>query len=385
MNRRVLTILSLGHLAHDLQGGALPVLLPLVKAVFHLTYTQVTALVLVANVSSSIIQPIFGVWSDRISARWLIPVGILTTGLGIALVGVAPTYAILIVAVFLKGIGQAAFHPEGSRLAHTVSGDRRGAGMSTFVVGGNLGLAFSPLVMGFVLGKLGLRGTVWYGIPAILMAFAVWRAMQGVPQWKVPAKARAGVVAGAAPIPRHILATVALVLCYVVLRSWIHQGLSSFIPLYAVNERGADPRQAGFLVTVLLISGAVGTALGGPLSDRWGRTPLLTYSMLLVGAVLWLVPFAPGPWLVALIAFTGLMVIATFTICVVMVQELLPGHIGLATGMTMGLAMGLGGVGVNILGVIADRWGLRAALWTISALPALAFLLALRLPRRVST
>jgi FSR family fosmidomycin resistance protein-like MFS transporter len=374
VDRRAMATLSSGHMFTDVSQGAVPALLPFLK----LSYASGAALVLAATISSSVVQPLFGHISDRRSLPWLMPLGPALGGLGIALAGWAPSYGLRFAAIVLSGVGVAAFHPEGSRFANYVSGDRRASGMSLFSVGGNVGFALGPLIVTPVLLAFGLHGTTFVLIPTWLMAAVLVYELPRLRGF------RGDVVGGRvqrsdepeAWRPFVVLAGV------IALRSFVYFGMVTFIPLYYVHVLHTGKGLGGLALAAMLLGGAVGTLIGGPLADRFGRRTVLIGSMcalppLIVGFLL------SGPALALLFAaVAGAATIATFAVTIVMGQEFLPGRLGVAAGVTIGLSIGLGGVGAPLLGLIGDAHGLRAVFETIAALPVLALLLTLALPRQ---
>jgi MFS transporter, FSR family, fosmidomycin resistance protein len=377
VDRRAMGTLSAGHLFTDVSQGAVPALLPFLK----LSYASGAALVLAMTISSSVIQPLFGHLSDRRSLPWLMPLGPTLGGLGIALAGWAPSYGLLFAAVLVSGMGVAAFHPEGSRFANYVSGDRRASGMSLFSVGGNVGFALGPLIVGPLVLALGLHGTTFVLIPTWLMAAVLVHELPRLRSF------RADVVAGRvqrsdqpeAWRPFIVLAGV------IALRSFVYFGLVTFIPLYYVDVLHTGKGVGEIALAAMLFGGAVGTLVGGPLADRFGRRAVLIGSMcllppLVVGFLL------SGPALALVFAaVAGAVTIATFAVTIVMGQEFLPGRLGVSAGVTIGLSIGLGGVGAPLLGLIGDAHGLKAVFETIAVLPLFALLLTLGLPRRAPT
>ncbi len=377
VDRRAMTVLSAGHLFTDLAQGSVPALLPFLILHDHLNYAAASALVLAATISSSVIQPLFGHLSDRLSLAWLMPLGPGLGGLGIALVGIAPNYGLTFAAVLLSGVGVAAFHPEGSRFANYVSGARRASGMSLFSVGGNLGFALGPVVLTPALLAFGLHGTLLLLIPTWLMA--------GVLAFELPRLRgfRSDVVGGRvgradtheAWGPFAILASV------IAVRSFIYFGLVTFIPLYYVDVLHASKALGNAALSAMLLGGAVGTLIGGPLADRFGRRSVL------VGSMISIPPLVVGFLLsgrvlgVLFVALAGAATIATFAVTIVMGQEFLPGRLGVAAGVTIGLSIGLGGVGAPLLGLLADAHGLRSVFVVVAALPLVALALTLALPR----
>jgi MFS transporter, FSR family, fosmidomycin resistance protein len=399
----VLAQLSFGHLATDLSQGALPALLPLFKNLYHLSYTDVGFIVLMANISSSLIQPAFGVMSDRVSMRWLMPAGSLISGCGIVLAVHASHFGMMIAMIFLSGLGVAAFHPEGYKFAGLASGERRATGMSYFSAGGNVGYGFGPAAASIALHYAGPHGILYvlpFSVAAAIVLWGVtppghrtrlesnWRAAAARAAQNRPAEgSRAGVSAVAeayATRPaflRFSTRTVLMLLVgFVILRSWTSAGESSFIPLYFTGIRHLTPTYAGLLVSLFLGAGSVGTLLGGMAADRWGRRRMLLWSALILPPLLWVMPRALGPAGMAASLLAGMAAVSTFAVVMVMAQSIFPERIGLMSGLMIGFAVGTGGIGTTLLGAIADRWGVLRALDVTALLPLAAFAIALLLP-----
>jgi FSR family fosmidomycin resistance protein-like MFS transporter len=373
-----MAVLSAGHMFTDIAQGSIPALLPFLKSQDHVSLAALSALVLAGTIASSVIQPLFGHVSDRISLPWLMPLGPALGGIGIALAGLAPNYGLTFAAIVVSGLGVAAFHPEGSRFANYVSGARRARGMSLFSVGGNVGFALGPVLVTPLLLTFGLHGTVFVIIPTGLMTVVL---LHELPRLK---GFRSDLVGGRVQKAEHAdaWAPFARLAGVIALRSFVYFGMVTFIPLYYVGALHASKALGNTALTAMLLGGAAGTLTGGPLADRFGRrtvlmgsmlvTPLLVVAFLLSGPVLGIV-FA---------ALTGAVTIATFAVTIVMGQEYLPGRIGVASGVTIGLSIGLGGIGAPLLGLIGDAHGLRAVFETVAVLPIGALALTLTLPRR---
>jgi len=389
VNRRILVALSYGHLATDLSQGAVPALLPVFQSRYHLSYLALGLVVLIANVSSSVIQPAFGMLSDRIKLHWLMPAGALVAGVGIALAVLARHYAMMVGMIFFSGLGVAAFHPEGYKSASLASGERRATGMSYFSAGGNLGYGLGPAAASVAISLWGEYG-ICYIIPfAIAAALVLWRT---VSPWAASARADIADIAAATPAGRRAQRVpaassgagaggiLALLVTYVILRSWISTNTSSYIPLYFTGVRHMAPTYGGVVVSVFLGSGAIGTLLGGIAADRWGHRRMLVLSMLILPPFLWAIPRLAGAWPLLAALISGMAVVSTFAVAMVMAQALFPQRVGLVSGLIIGFAVGMGGVGVTALGGIADRWGVLRAMDVTTLLPFAAAAVALLLP-----
>ena len=370
---RAMTALSSGHLAVDFAGGALYVLIPYLHDKFHLTYTLSAVLVLSSAISGSIVQPLFGLWSDRRGAIWLIPAGVAFGGVGMALAAVSPSYGIVLLFVIVSGLGTAAFHPEGSKFAAYVSGRRRASGMSLFSVGGNLGFGLGALAAALLVHALGLRGGLLLAVPCLVAAAALLglrRYLLGfVPDHETTPRGRG-------EDDRRALG---LLLTVITFRSLAWYGVLTFVPLWEVSQGHSKQYGTGLLWGMLLVGG-IGTLAAGPIADRIGlRTVLLAANVAICPMMVVFVLVGGALGAVAL-AFVGIAVIGTFGITMVMAQQYLPTRIGTASGLSIGFSIGLGGVAAVLLGGIADSIDLRTALFVSSAAPVVAVVLTLLLP-----
>jgi FSR family fosmidomycin resistance protein-like MFS transporter len=375
-----MAVLSAGHLFTDVNQGAVAALLPFLVAERGLSLAAAGALVLASTVSSSVVQPLFGIFSDNRPIPALMALGVLLAGIGMSLVGIAPSYPLIFLCVVVSGIGVAAFHPEAARFANYVSGSRRAQGMSFFSVGGNVGVALGPvLTTPFVL-LFSLPGTLFLALPASLMAAVLFYETPRMLAFKPQTTEERGEEPVAAP--EHWGPFTRMV-GVVAVRSFVYFGLVAFVASYYERVLGTSPALGNAALTVMLFGGAVGTLIMGPLADRFGRRTVVGASMLLLPPLIYGFTLAgPLPGMV-LLALVGAVTVGTFGVTVVMGQEYLPGRIGLAAGITMGLSIGLGGFGAPLLGFLADKAGLPVTMLVIAALPVLGLLLAFTLPRKV--
>jgi MFS transporter, FSR family, fosmidomycin resistance protein len=366
--------LSSGHLATDLAQGSLPALLPFLKVEFDLSYTMASALVLAATISSSLIQPAFGLWSDARGALWLLPAGVALAGVGMAAASIAPSYPLIMLSVLAAGVGVAAYHPEGSKFASYASGSRRASGMSFFSVGGNVGFAIGPVYASALILALGLHGGILLAVPGLVVAAGlvfVLRYLSGFAPEQVPREERAAAHAETRGLT--------LLLVVVGLRSVAHMGLFTFIPLWEIHK-GHGEAYGTFVLALFLFAGAVGTLCGGPLADRFGRRPVLRFSFMAATPLILVYVLLGGPVGVLAVTLSGAVVIGTFGVSLVMSQEYMPGRVGMASGLSIGLAIGLGGVAALTLGAVADTVDLRAAVLATALGPALALAVSWMLP-----
>jgi FSR family fosmidomycin resistance protein-like MFS transporter len=367
-------VLSSGHAATDFAGGVLPALLPFLHDRFHLSYTLSAVLILASALSSSVIQPLFGVWSDRRGALWLLPAGVALAGVGMALAADAPSYWLVVVLIMVSGIGTAAYHPEGSKFAAYVSGRKRASGMALFSIGGNVGYALGPLVATPLVLWLGLRGGLLTALPCLAVAAAIAAL---TPYLRTFAPVRGRATGGAGENQVGAMCTLTGMIAF---RSLAWFGLITFVPLWDVAQ-GHSKSYGGRELAIMLLAGGIGTLALGPIADRFGsRTVLIATQALVAPLVLAYIWVGGLPGTVAL-SFVAACVVGTFGVTMVMSQEYLPRNIGLASGLTIGLSIGLGGIAAVVLGAVADAISLRTALYVVAAAPLAGLLLASGLPR----
>ena len=379
MDRLALGLLSAGHFGVDLSQGAVPAMLPFFVRERHLSYTAAAGLVLAQTISSSVLQPFFGELTDRRPASWLMPAGVAVAGLGLIAAALLPTYGLIWLAIAVSGIGVAAYHPEGARYTNYASGDRRATGMSFFSVGGNAGFAAAPVLATPTLLVLGLRGGWLIGVLPIVVAIAL--AVQ-LPRFAAHGAAATSSVAAAATDRVSRWGPFARLTGVLLSRSVLFYGLNTFIPLYWIGVLHQSPAGGGAALATLLIAGAGGTLLGGRLADRFRRRTVVIVAVALTAPLLLLLLVAQGA-LVANVVLVplALAMYAPSSILVVLGQEYLPARVGTASGVTLGLAVSVGGLVTPAVGFVADRTDLHTAMLLLIVVPVLATALALSLPK----
>lgn len=375
--------LALGHLVTDLQAGALPIVLPHLKELFALTYSQLAAIVLTQNITSSVIQPLFGYITDKKSLPVLLPFCAAMAGAGFAAIGWVNSYALILLTVIIIGISSATYHPQASKTVNFLSDeDNKAKNMGLFSLGGNAGMAVGSIMMTFLLGLSGgLHNTVYYIIPGLLVFGLMLRCM---PAYKkanfehaaVRAKAKLGNKGEKLPWFGLLC-----LLLFIFLRSTIHTGLSTYLPLYFIHFRDASAVFASSLVSAFLLGGVAGTYTGAVLSDRLGPRKIIIGSIVVSIAPIWLIGQVRGEAAaVAAVAFAGFAIIGSFATTIIVAQSMMPDNVGMASGLTIGFSVGMGGFGVTLLGFLADNFGLPFVMNIITWLPVAAALIALRIP-----
>ncbi|MGB9867630.1 MAG: MFS transporter [Bacillota bacterium] len=381
-----LLLFGLVHLIIDVYNGAVPALIPFLQDRYNLTYAAAGTILAISNVTSSLIQPVFGLFSDFFGGTWIITLGLLVAALGVAIAGYVSSVPLIISSVALAGVGVAIFHPQCAKMAGRVTSGK-GFSMAVYSVGGNVGFALGPVVLGAVMAWLPHSSFWVIALPglagAALMELAHLRSptLRGL----ASAKRKAGSEARAVAVEIHdavnLWGAEAILLTVVALRSFVQYGVVTYMPQYAVRVLGQSAGIRPLLQFVFLSFGALGTLVGGVIVDRFGRFPVLMGSLALLVPLHLLLCNVSGMWFVVVLAVEGFVLVSSFTITLLMSQEYLPGFMGLASGLNVGFSVGMGGIGASVIGLIADAKGLPFAFKSIAFYPLLALALALLLPR----
>jgi len=361
-------LVSLGHLLLEVFHQYLPVIYPLIRTEFDLSFAQVGAVALVATTASSIAQPLFGYFTDRWDARRVAALSVLWLGLVMGLVGLAGSYGLLLGLVALAGLGSAAFHPAGAAVVSKATRGLKGLAVSFFSVGGNLGSAISPVLMAGGLAAFGLGGTVIL-LPLALLAggllfFGLGRedAAEQASHRKSQAEAGQGFVAGL------VLLTLA-----VMARSWFQFSLASYLPVW-LEGQGRTVAEGAQMLFLLSLCIGLGSLAGGTLSDWVGRWQVLLVCLALLSPLYWFYLNSGGVTQALFLGGMGFCLGCTFPTAVVLAQEVWPRGLALASGLVMGLGWWPGGLGASVTGLLADRMGLDAALRWLLLAPVLGAL-----------
>ncbi len=380
-DRAGLSILTVAHLVNDINQSVLPVMIPWLVSHRGLNLALAATLVLAMNLLSSVVQPLFGYLSDKRSLAWVIPCAIVVATAGTALIGLAPNLPLMFLGAVISGVGVAAFHPEGSRFSNYFAGKKRASGMSLFTVGGYLGFAMGPVLTTPLIMLFGLPGVAFLLVPAIVVAVLLWRELPRFEAVRKVAHHAHTERAGSDDWRSFSIMTIV-----VALRSMTFLAAVTFTPIFAIRVAHVNPTLASFALFLLLIGGAIGTMFGGRLADRIDRRRVVVLSLALTttfGAFIALAgTHAPIYALVGVLALGfGISLGLSAGVLVVIGQEYLPKHIGIASGVTLGLANTIGGLAAPMFGWIGDTRGLVAVFTTIAFFALLAFVGSFAMPK----
>jgi FSR family fosmidomycin resistance protein-like MFS transporter len=375
---RILAAVSVCHLLNDMVQSLLPSIYPILKSSFHLNFGQIGLLSLTYQVVASLLQPLIGLYTDRKPMPYALAVGMCFTLAGIVMLAVAPTFNLLLVASAIVGTGSAIFHPESSRIARIASGGQHGFAQSFFQVGGNTGSAIGPLLAAFIVLPQGQGGVAWFSIAATAGIFILYR----VGRWRAHHLSRATeshVHRDQRPaLPRRtVLGAIAVLAALIFSKYFYLASLSSYYTFYLISRFHVSVRSSQLHLFVFLGAVAAGTFLGGPIGDRIGPKYVIWGSILGVLPFTLMLPYANLFWTGILSAVIGFVLASAFSAILVYAQELMPGRVGLVSGIFFGLAFGMGGIGAALLGHIADLTSIVFVYRLCAWLPAIGLLTGL--------
>lgn len=373
-----LIMAALGHLAIEFSSNFLPILYPLLMVHMGLNFTQVGTIALVATTATTLAQPFFGYLSDRWGSERMASLSIIWIGVVMGLVGFAWNYPSLLFLIALGALGSAAFHPAAAVLAASHSGPRRGAGLSIFSVGGNIGSALSPLWMATALGLFGMAGTATLMPIGLLAGILAYRLLRPTPS----ARQKQGADRGHAAADGFLLGLI-LVVVAVMFRSWFQVALTTYLPVW-IDQAGGGVAVGGRYLSVLLFAISVGSFVGGPAGDRLGLWQVVALSLAAMAPALWLFLNTQGVLQLVWLAVVGITIGATFPTSIALALDAWPRQAGVASGLLMGLGWLPGGLGASLTGMVADRFSLTVGLNLLLVPPVLGLgcILAYALARR---
>ena len=369
----ILWSLSLSHLLNDMLQSLISAIYPLIKNSLHLDYAHIGLITLTFQISSSVLQPVVGHFTDRKPQPLSLPIGMTCTMTGLLFLSFSGTLWQVMVSVALIGLGSAIFHPEASRLARMASGGRHGMAQSLFQVGGNFGASLGPLLAALIVAPYGQQNVKWFSLVALLsiavmIPISRWYAgnLKRVKRNRKPAGIRKSL------LPRSTVVMTLLVLLALVFSKYVYMAsITNYYIFYLMHHFGVSVRYAQLHLAVFLFAIAAGTMLGGPVGDRIGRKYVIWFSILGVTPFTLLMPYANLLWTCVLSIFIGLILASAFSAILVYAQELLPGKVGTIAGLFFGLAFGIAGIAAAVLGKMVDNHGIEYVYRLCSFLPLL--------------
>lgn len=371
----VLWAASFCHLLNDMTQALLPAVYPILRGALDLSFAQVGFLTFVYQVTASLLQPFIGHYTDRRPMPYSLPFGMASSMAGLLTIAFAPSYGVLVVGSMLLGLGSSIFHPESSRIARLASGGSHGLAQSLFQVGGNFGAALGPLAAAFIVLPRGQAGLAWFALAAaagivILTALGHWYQQNG------HAKRRASAAPTRHPTlsPGQVSKAMSILIALMFSKFIYLASFTSYYTFYLMDKFGLSTRDAQIYQFVFFTAVAVGTVAGGPIGDRLGRKLVIWVSILGVLPFALLLPHVGLAATAALSVVIGFMIASAFPAIVVYGQELMPGRVGMASGLFFGFAFGIGGIGAAALGALADWQGIRFVFLLCSLLPAIGVL-----------
>jgi len=376
----VLGAISFCHFLNDLMQSLLPAIYPLLKSSFHLDFAQVGLITFTNQAVASLLQPVVGLYTDRHPRPYSLAVGMGMTLIGLLLLASAATFGWILLAVAMVGVGSSIFHPESSRVARMASGGQHGLAQSLFQVGGNAGSAAGPLLAAFVILPHGQSSLRWFSLVALLGMIVLARIGTWARDHRAErAKARGGKPDQAKPpLPsKTVIFSVGVLLALIFSKFVYMASLTSYYTFYLIHKFNVSVREAQIYLFVFLGAVALGTILGGPIGDRLGRKYVIWASILGVLPFTVSMPYVNLFWTVVFSAIAGMILSSAFPAIIVYAQELMPGRVGMISGLFFGLAFGIGGLGAAMLGKLADATSIDVVYRTGAFLPALGLLAGL--------
>jgi len=370
----VLAAISVSHLLNDMMQSLLPALYPMLKSSYQLSFGQIGFLSFTFQITASLLQPVIGAYTDRKPRPYSLTTGMASTLAGLVLLAYSNSFVLLLLAAALIGTGSSVFHPESSRVARMASGGKHGFAQSVFQVGGNVGSAMGPLVAAFIVLPRGQASIAWFSLAAlagmlILSRVGAWYKTHGAARLKPRVAASAGAAA-----KFKVRLPIAILLVLIFSKYFYLSSLSSYYTLYLIDRFHVSVQQSQVLLFVFLAAVAVGTLIGGPLGDRFGRKYIIWISILGVLPFTLILPHANLYWTAVLTVPIGLILASAFPAIVVYAQELMPGRTGAVAGLFFGFAFGMGGIGAAVLGRLADATSIAFVFEVCAFLPLLGLL-----------
>jgi len=373
---RILIAISFCHFLNDMVQSLIPAIYPILKSSFHLDFSRIGLITLTYQLTASLLQPAIGLYTDHRPKPYSLTVGMGITLTGLLIFSVAPTYPVLLAAAALVGTGSAIFHPESSRVARMASGGQHGLAQSVFQVGGNAGSSLGPLLAALIVLPYGQSSLAWFSVAVIVAIVLLWRVGSWYKNHRLNRTKAKTTVADSAPLlsRKKVGIAIAVLIALVFSKYFYLASLTSYYTFYLMSTFHLSIRSAQMYLFLFLGAVAAGTIIGGPIGDRFGRKVVIWGSILGVLPFTLLLPHANLFWTAVLTVVIGLILASAFSAIIVYAQELVPGKVGMVSGMFFGLAFGMAGIGAALLGHLADLTSIQFVYQVCAFLPAIGLL-----------
>ncbi|HDL6963039.1 TPA: MFS transporter [Yersinia enterocolitica] len=371
----ILGAISVSHLLNDMIQSLILAIYPLLQAEFSLSFAQIGLITLTYQLTASLLQPLIGLYTDKHPQPYSLPIGMGFTLSGILLLAVATTFPVVLLAAALVGTGSSVFHPESSRVARMASGGRHGMAQSIFQVGGNFGSALGPLLAAILIAPYGKGNVGWFSLAALLAIVVLLQVSKWYQQQQRATYGKAVKVSSAKILPKKTVISALVILMVLIFSKYFYlTSISSYYTFYLMHRFGVSVQNAQIHLFVFLFAVAAGTIIGGPLGDRIGRKYVIWGSILGVAPFTLILPYVSLYWTGVLTVIIGLILASAFSAILVYAQELIPGKVGMVSGLFFGFAFGMGGLGAAVLGYVADLTSIELVYQICAFLPLLGIM-----------
>jgi FSR family fosmidomycin resistance protein-like MFS transporter len=374
----ILGAISVSHLLNDMIQSLILAIYPLLRNEFSLSFSQIGLITLTYQLTASMLQPLIGLYTDKHPQPYSLPIGMGFTLSGLLLLSVANSFPLVLLAAALVGTGSSVFHPESSRVARMASGGRHGLAQSLFQVGGNFGSAMGPLLAALIIAPYGQGNVAWFSLAALLAIVVLLQVSKWYKMQQRATKSSATASHNVKTLPRRtVIFSLTILLVLIFSKYFYLTSLSSYYTFYLMHKFGVSVQNAQFHLFAFLLAVAAGTIIGGPIGDKIGRKYVIWGSILGVAPFTLVLPYASLYWTGVLTVIIGIILASAFSAILVYAQELIPGKVGMVSGLFFGFAFGMGGLGAAILGYVADLTSIELVYQICAFLPLLGILTAL--------
>ena len=370
----ILITISFSHLLNDTIQSLIPSIYPIVKDSYHLSFSQIGVITLVFQLTASLFQPLIGLYTDRKPQPFSLAMGMGFTLAGLILLSYATNYAMLLVSVAIIGTGSSVFHPEASKVAYMASGGRRGLAQSIFQVGGNLGGSLGPILAAMIIVPFGQSSILWFSVLALHAIIVLVNVGKWYTHHINRTRRKVSSVASHGLSKRKVAWSVVILLVLIFSKYFYLASITSYFTFYLMHKFNVSVQSSQVHLFLFLFAAAAGTFMGGPIGDRIGRKYVIWFSILGVAPFTLLLPYANLFWTTVLSILIGVILASAFSAILVYAQELIPGKIGMISGLFFGFAFGMGGLGSALLGILADKTSIDYVYHVCAFLPLIGII-----------